>query len=101
MGRTNIPNSSVVYDNPNQLNAAAVDPKTGAPWVPLPVASGTTSWGGCLTYPGPSTPQPGSYDSTPPTAPPVQFNQASVPASDPSIGGKSIPGTNVTFKNPS
>jgi hypothetical protein len=101
MGQLQVPGTSVQYSNPNQLNAAAIDPKTGAPWVQGPMASGTTSWGGCLTYPGPSNPQPGSYDSTPPTAPPVQFNQVSVSASDPSIGGKSVPGTNVTFRNPS
>jgi len=101
MGQVQVPGTSVQYSNPKQLNASAIDPKTGAAWVQWPVVSGTTNWGGCLTYPGPSTPQPGSYDATPPTAPPVAMNKPAVPASDPSVGGKTIPGTSgLSFKNP-
>jgi hypothetical protein len=75
MGKITIPGTSVTYENPMQLNASSIDPKTGAPWVPWPVASGTTSWGGCLVYPAPYNPQPGTFEISPPHANKVLFNQ--------------------------
>jgi hypothetical protein len=112
MGQINIPGTSIQYSNPNQLDATAIDPKTGAPWVQWPTASGTTTrWGGSLTYPGPATPQPGSYNATPPTANPVSFN-AVAPAPLPIITTKNpdgstksanglVPNSSVVFRNPS
>jgi hypothetical protein len=97
MSKLQIPGTTIQYDNPNQLNAAAIDPKTGTTWVPWPVASGTTSWGGCQMYPGPTTPQPGTYDATLPKANPVLFN---VQSPSLSVGGIQIPNSTSVVKNP-
>jgi hypothetical protein len=97
MSKLQIPGTTIQYDNPSQLNAAAIDPKTGAPWVQWPIAPGTTSWGGRLMYPGPATPQPGTYDATPPQANPVLFGQQPPSLSD---GGIKIPNSSVVFKSP-
>jgi hypothetical protein len=96
MGQINIPGTSIQYSNPKSLDASAPDPKTGQPWVQWP-APGTTRWGGCLTYPGPSTPQPGTYDATPPTANPVLFGKQPPSLS---TGGIQIPNSSSTVKNP-
>ena len=101
MGNVTVPGTSIQYQNPNQLNAAAVDPTTGNAWAPYPVpGSGALSNGVQLMKGGTATPQPGSYDATPPTAPPLAVNKPAVPASDPSVGGKTIPGSSVTWRNP-
>ena len=101
MGQVQIPGTSVTYNNPNQLNASAIDLKTGAPWVQAPVpASGTIGNipnGTQLMFSGPSTPQPGSYDATPPTANPVLFGKQPPPLSS---GGIAIPNSSTVVKNP-
>jgi hypothetical protein len=87
--------------NPNQLNASAIDPKTGAAWVSLPVpasgAIGNIPNGPQLMFAGPSTPQPGTFDATPPQANPVIFNKQAAPLSS---GGIAIPNSSTTVKNP-
>lgn len=107
MGKISV--GGIVYDNPKQVDQTTIvfpecgdlaspqvpqiDPKTGVPvgpstrtgktWQPVPVASGTNStYGRPLEFPGPACPQPGSYDATPPKAPPLAINQ------DPPVAGK-------------
>jgi hypothetical protein len=113
MGRINVPNSSVVFDNPkqvdqntlvfsagssypvlNNLNGASagwVPVVAGLPWQPNLVDSYRGQF---------AIPQPNSFDPTPPSAPPVAVNKPAVAASDPSVGGTAIPGSSVTWRNP-
>lgn len=93
MAKLTIPGTTIQYDNPKSLNGTAVDPKTGAPWVPSLLFPGVTRWGGQLTYPGPTTPQPGSYDATLPEANPVLFGK---PPPSLSTGGIQIPNSSTT-----
>jgi hypothetical protein len=113
MGQLTIPGTSVTYSNPLQKDQATnISPLTGKVWKP----SGTDSFS--FTYPngvtgigigGVSTgsqgtginsgdPQPGSYDATPPQAPPLAINQ------DPPVAGKgkpiSVSGTSGSTGNP-
>jgi hypothetical protein len=97
MAQINIAGTSVVYSNPKSLDATIPDPETDLPWEPWPSAPGTTRWGGRLTYPGPSTPQPQTYDATPPTANPVLFGKQPPSLS---AGGIQIPNSSTTVKNP-
>ncbi len=111
MGQFQIPGTSVTYSNPKQVDQNTLVFSSGSPypilngaaggWVPVVAGS---PWQPNLVPANPglalAIPQPGTFDASPPTAPPVQFNKTSVPASDPIVGGKAIPGTSVTFKSP-
>jgi hypothetical protein len=100
MGTVNVPNTSVVYSNPKQIDQTTnIDPLTGKVWKP----SGTDSYN--FTYPNGVTgigignvstgsagvginlgdPQPGTFDPTPPKANPVIVN------ADPPVPGKGQP----------
>lgn len=106
MGNVNVPNTSVVYVNPKQIDQTTnIDPLTGKVWKP----SGTDTYN--FTYPngvtgigigGVSTgnqgtginsgdPQPGSFDATPPQSNPIAVNQ------DPAVPGKGQP---ITVSGP-
>src|SRR3981081_4213208 len=111
MAQINIPGTSVVYSNPRSLDATIPDPKTNLPWEPWPSAPGTTSWGGRLTYSGPSTPQPQTYQAGSPNVPQPVFNQAA-PSPSPISAVKNadgstvsanglVPNSSVVFRNPS
>jgi len=100
MGQLQIPGTSIQYSNPKQVDQTTnISPLTGKVWKP----SGTDSFN--FTYPngvtgigigGVSTgsqgtginngdPQPGTFDATPPKAPPSAINQ------DPPVAGKGRP----------
>ncbi|SRR5260370_26882261 len=88
MGRIILPGSSVVYDNPKQVDQSTlIDPQTGKTWTiqPIDPLGRTSIRGQALTTPGPFSPQPGSFDPTPPQANPVVINQ------DPPVPGKGLP----------
>jgi hypothetical protein len=83
MGHINIPNSSVVYDNPNQADQSTLvfPPCTVTPGYP-PNVSGTLA-GAIWMQNGPTAfPQPGTFDPTPPIASPVLFNKQPPALSD-------------------
>jgi hypothetical protein len=104
MTKINIPNSPVVLDNPRAVDQTTViDPKTGRTWEAHPVgyrpgdpispqALALFNQGRGIMWAAPPTPQPGSYDPTPATAPPIAVNQ------DPIVPGKGQP--IATTKNP-
>jgi hypothetical protein len=101
MGQLQIPGTSVQFSNPKLVDQSTVafpdcgdlarpglteiNPQTGLPtaqstrtgrvWQPTPVPTGTVnSWNNRpFVFPGPSCPQPGSFDTTPVTANPVKF----------------------------
>lgn len=112
MGQLQIPGTSVQYSNPKQIDqnsnlfpdcgdlafpqVAQVNPQTGLPvgpstrtgkaWQAHPVPTGTNAtWGRPLIFAAPACPQPGSFDPTPATAPPIAVNQ------DPVAPGKGKP----------
>lgn len=102
MGQLQIPGTSVTYSNPLQKDQTTlIDSQTGKTWVIQPLSGGVSVLGQALTPPGPFSPQPGSFDATPPIAPTIAVNKPALSASDPSVGGKAIPGTSTNFKNPS
>jgi hypothetical protein len=114
MGHINIPNSSVVYDNPRQIDQSTnLDPTTAAPWstgnqpytvtVP-PSPPATFGVAGRVISPGTQvlayalgSPQPGTFDASPPVANPVLFNKQPAPLS---AGGIQIPNSSCVVKNP-
>jgi hypothetical protein len=101
MGTVNVPNTSVVYSNPKQIDQTSnLDPTTGATWTPgnqpysftVPSSPPTFKVGFTPLTPGTqattttgSNPQPGTFDPTPPKANPVVVNQ------DPPVPGKGQP----------
>ena len=112
MGRLQIPNTSVVYDNPKQVDQSSVKfpdcgdtgkyppnfpSRTGRVWQREPVNTGVPGPFPVSTdFPGPAVPQPGTFEA-PPNGNPVLFNAQ--PASL-SSGGISIPNSSCVVKNP-
>ena len=101
MGTVKVPNSSVVYSNPKQIDQTSnLDATTGQPWsngnqpytftvpstpatfkvgsVPLTLGTQATTTTG-------SNPQPGTFDPTPPQASPIVTN------ADPPVPGRGQP----------
>jgi hypothetical protein len=112
MGQINIPGTSIQFVNPKQIDQTTnIDPLTGKVWK----TSGADSF--TFTYPngvtgiginGVSTgnqgvgtnlgsPQPGTFDTTAPTANPVIFGKQPPSLS---AGGVQIPNSTSTIKNP-
>jgi hypothetical protein len=121
MGRLNVPNSSVIYDNPKQQDQSTLTFPPGFVTPAYPPNINGTLAGQVWQPNGPTTfPQPGTFDTTPPQANPIAVNQ------DPPVPGKgqpvavqgsasstgvpttdlnrrvsgTVPGTNCTFRNP-
>ncbi|SRR6266436_978552 len=107
MGQLQIPGTSVQYSNPKQMDQSAnLDPTTGKPWVNgTDIYPYTGSFSGVVFSPGHfgqtmtngGSPQPGTFDPTPPKANPVLFNKQPPSLSD---GGTKIPNSSVVFKSP-
>ena len=98
MGHIQVPGTSVVYDDPRQVDQSTlIDSQTGKIWGIQPLGGGTLSNGVALAFPAPWSPQPGSFDATPPQANPVLFNKQSASLSE---GGIKIPNSTCTVKNP-
>ena len=100
MGQLTI--AGVTYSNPRQIDQTTnMDPQTNAVWQPkgFPAVGTIGNKPNGTQLMGTGGPQPGSYDATAPTAPPVAFNQPAVSASDLSVGGKAIL-NGGSWKNP-
>jgi hypothetical protein len=98
MGNFQIPNTSVVYSNPKQVNQNTLTfpPGTVTPGYP-PNVNGTLA-GVVWVQNGPTAhPQPGSFDPTLPKANPILVNAQPKPLTD---GGIKIPNSSVVFKSP-
>jgi hypothetical protein len=111
MSQFTIPGTSVTYSNPKQVDQNTLVFSSGSPypilngaagsWVPVVAGS---PWQPNLVPANPglalAIPQPGTFDASPPNAPPIAVNTPPVPASDPAVGGRTIPGTTSSWKNP-
>jgi hypothetical protein len=92
MSQIKIPNTSVLFDNPQQVDQASLN------WQPGLTLTATTdpSWVG-IGYGYMAIPKPGSFDATPPEANPVLFGKQPPSLS---AGGIRIPNSSVVFKSP-
>jgi hypothetical protein len=98
MGNLNIPNTSIVYSNPNQKDQNTLVFPTGMVTPGYPANVGGTLAGQVWQQNGPTAfPQPNTTDPSPATANPVQFNATPVLLS---AGGVKIPNSTTTVKNP-
>jgi hypothetical protein len=112
MGKLNV--GGIVYDNPKQVAQSSVvfpdcgdagqyppnfPSRTGKVWQREPIQTGVPGLFPVSTdFPGPASPQPGTFEATPPQAPPLAINQ------DPPVAGKgkpiSVSGTSGSTGNP-
>jgi hypothetical protein len=117
MGRLNVPNSSVIYDNPKQQDQSTLTFPSGFVSPGYPPNVGGSLAGQVWQPNGPtSTPQPGSFDASTSNVPQPKFNNPGVSNSAPNSGSPvvttknadastrtangTIPGTSVTINNP-
>ena len=111
--KTTISNTNVIFDNPRTPDPATVlfpdcgdggklapnfPTRTGRVWQTVPVQTGVPGlFPNSTDFPLPACPQPGTYETMPPTAPPILVNKQ--PASL-SSGGIQIPNSSTVVKNP-